>query len=103
MGPSCKLFEIETKSLPSGTFGFESKCGKTGYGGWLQPPQRVPRNSCSQAYFHTLLLLLQSAMLWYGVHTYLAKAMTTFMESDSTANYEKGTHAIIMSGKVSFS
>ena len=38
-----------------------------------------------------------------AVHTYLAKAMTTFMESDSKTNDEKGTHAIIMSGKVTFS
>ena len=48
-------------------------------------------------------------MIRYGmhhvvaVHTYLTKAMTTFMESDSKTNDEKGTHAIIMSGKVTFS
>ena len=29
-------------------------------------------------------------------HTYLAKAMTTFMESDSKTNDEKGTHAIYL-------
>ena len=48
-------------------------------------------------------------MIRYGMHhvvavqTYLAKAMTTFMKSDSKTNDEKGTHAIIMSGKVTFS
>ena len=95
--------------MPSGTFGFQSKCGKTGYGG------------CGHKGFHGTVAArpgilsysptsICNGTIWYGMrhveagHTYLAKAMTTFVESDSkTNNDEKGTHAIIMSGKVTFS
>ena len=111
MRPNGKLFEIQKKFAERNIW-FSEQVWKDGI--WWVRPQRVPRNSCRVAARPGILSYsptsICNGVVWYGmhhvvaVHTYLAKAMTTFMESDSkTNNDEKGTHAIIMSGKVTFS